>query len=386
MTLLEHKYPSYEKNVIYITTKDDLNNCVDDCISSDSIGIDIEADSYHHYNEKICLIQISTLANDYIIDTIEVQDLSSIKKVLENNNVEKIFHSAASDLSMLMRHIEFKPQNIFDTFIAAKLLSYEKLGLIDLVKKHFDVSWEKKYQLYDWSKRPLADEHIFYARSDSHYLILLKEILLSELVIAGKKRIADVAFKELNDKVYVLEGFSPEGFWQLPNISNCTSIQRGVVRSLYILREELAQKNDFPPLRLISNKTILAMAINSPKTKNDLYKIPNLSPKIVQNYYLEILNAIKDGKRSPIPKPIVEKRLHSEEQKIRQKHTVLLKEWRKIEAAKHNVEPHLLLSNNTLKKLIAEMPDSIEKLSNIGNIAEWQIIDFGETLINIFKT
>ena len=36
------------------------------------IGVDTEADSFHSYREKVCLVQLSDLENDYIVDPLKV--------------------------------------------------------------------------------------------------------------------------------------------------------------------------------------------------------------------------------------------------------------------------------------------------------------------------
>ena len=42
------------------------------------VTVDIEADGFHRYQEKVALIQISDLDNDYVIDPMMVEDRTLI--------------------------------------------------------------------------------------------------------------------------------------------------------------------------------------------------------------------------------------------------------------------------------------------------------------------
>ena len=45
------------------------------------IGVDTESDSFHHYQEKVCLIQLSDRDTDYILDPLKVPDLAPLKVI-----------------------------------------------------------------------------------------------------------------------------------------------------------------------------------------------------------------------------------------------------------------------------------------------------------------
>ena len=56
---------------------------------------DTEADSFHHYREKLCLIQLSDTERDYIIDPLKVKDLSPLAEVLSNPAIVKVLRGTA---------------------------------------------------------------------------------------------------------------------------------------------------------------------------------------------------------------------------------------------------------------------------------------------------
>ena len=55
--------------------------------------------------------------------------------------------------------------------ISAQLLGYRAVGLAALVQEHFGIQLSKDQQRTDWSRRPLREVQIEYARSDVEYLI-----------------------------------------------------------------------------------------------------------------------------------------------------------------------------------------------------------------------
>src|SRR5208283_3616545 len=101
------------------------------------LALDTEADSLHAYPEKVCLIQISTVAGDRLIDPLASVDLDPLFAAL--NEHELIIHGADYDLRLLSKHHQFVPGAIFDTMLAARLLGLRQFGLGHLVEKYLGV-------------------------------------------------------------------------------------------------------------------------------------------------------------------------------------------------------------------------------------------------------
>jgi ribonuclease D len=54
--------------------------------------------------------------------------------------------------------------------VAAQFLNEPGIGLAALLEKHFGVKLDKKFQRADWSARPLSNEMLAYAATDTHHL------------------------------------------------------------------------------------------------------------------------------------------------------------------------------------------------------------------------
>src|ERR1041385_5874148 len=143
-----------------------------------------EADSLHAYPEKVCLIQISTVAGDRLVDPLVGLNLDPLLDAL--NAHQLIMHGADYDLRLLRKHHEFVPSAIFDTMLAARLLGQRQFGLQALVQHYLGVKLEKGSQKANWARRPLTERMEQYARNDTHYLKSLADKLKLELQQKGR--------------------------------------------------------------------------------------------------------------------------------------------------------------------------------------------------------
>ena len=124
------------------------------------LALDTEADSFHHYPEKICLIQISTGSGTSLIDPLAGVELSALGAVLEDPALPKVLHGADYDLRLLRRDHGLQVRKLFDTMIAARLTGETRFGLASLLEGHLAVRLDKRFQRADWSRRPLPREMI----------------------------------------------------------------------------------------------------------------------------------------------------------------------------------------------------------------------------------
>ena len=158
-----------EANYSLINNAESLARLTDALLGVRRVGLDTEADSLHHYFEKVCLIQLSFSGTNYIIDPLAGFSLSGFLEVLAQK--ELVLQGADYDLRMLKRSYEFRPlAPVFDTMLAAQALGYEKIGLAVLVERSCGVLLSKEGQKADWSRRPLSEKLLRYASDDTKYL------------------------------------------------------------------------------------------------------------------------------------------------------------------------------------------------------------------------
>ena len=157
-----------------------------------AIGVDTESNSLYAYRERVCLIQFSTPALDYIVDPLALPNLDPLAPaVCQHPHQQKIFHAAEYDLIGLTRDYGFKFANLFDTMVAARTLGWPRLGLAAILNEQYGVTMNKRLQRANWGQRPLTAELLDYARLDTRYLVALREVLAGELAAAGRTVEAD---------------------------------------------------------------------------------------------------------------------------------------------------------------------------------------------------
>src|SRR5947199_8461453 len=117
-----------------VSTHGALRSLVDALNDIPAIGVDTEADSFHSYREKTCLLQISTGDEDYIVDPLALSDLSPLAPVFAATHICKVFHAAENDVAGLRRDFGFDTVHIFDTMAAARILGLPRFGLGDLLR------------------------------------------------------------------------------------------------------------------------------------------------------------------------------------------------------------------------------------------------------------
>ena len=97
-----------------------LAELLDDVRSEPVIALDTESNSFHVYRERVCLLQISTRAADFVVDPLAV-DVTPLGAVLCDGR-ETVLHGADYDVRCLKREYGWRFPRLFDTMAAARRL------------------------------------------------------------------------------------------------------------------------------------------------------------------------------------------------------------------------------------------------------------------------
>jgi ribonuclease D len=167
----------------WVDTIEDLLQ-LEHCLKQQEVfAIDLEHHSQHSYQGITCLVQISTLSQDFIVDALVLSGkLSILNSSFTNPRIVKVLHGCAMDVLWLQRDFGLYLVNIFDTSQAAKVLEFPKHGLSALLDHYCNIKADKSYQLADWRQRPLNREMLVYAREDTHYLLYIYSRMQNELI------------------------------------------------------------------------------------------------------------------------------------------------------------------------------------------------------------
>src|SRR6476620_3466707 len=167
--------------LLYIDTQDGADDFLADISGVREIAVDTEGASFHRFIDRIYLLQLSTRERSAIIDPLPIGMPKALGDILQDPDVEVVFHDADYDLRLLHQDYGWHVNNIFDTRIAAQLLGIKSFGLAALLDQFFGVKLDKKHQRADWSLRPLTPGMLEYAAQDTRHLLDLRDELRSRL-------------------------------------------------------------------------------------------------------------------------------------------------------------------------------------------------------------
>ncbi|MCU0615260.1 MAG: hypothetical protein MUD09_09320 [Desulfobacterales bacterium] len=88
-------------NYKLIETPDELAGIIEVLQRQDAVAVDLEADSMFHYKEKVCLVQLATRHQNFLIDPLKIPDFSLLRPLFNNPKIQKIFHGADYDVRSL---------------------------------------------------------------------------------------------------------------------------------------------------------------------------------------------------------------------------------------------------------------------------------------------
>ncbi len=233
-----------------------------------AVAIDTEADSFHHYFEKVCLLQIGLGDEVFLVDPLAGLDLGPVLEHLARRPL--LLHGADYDLRLLHRAYGLRARELFDTMIAAQLLGEREIGLAALLSRRVGVSLDKAHQKADWSERPLSADRRVYAAADVAYLAELVASLRTDLEAKGRLEWHAEECARLSVTDFTPRGDDPENDWRLKGTNALSPLERSVVRALWHAREERAQQLDRPPFRVLTNERLLAAARAAAEGQSDL--------------------------------------------------------------------------------------------------------------------
>jgi ribonuclease D len=222
--------------------------------------LDTEADSLHHYQEKLCLVQLAFGDEFVLIDPLAVPELRPLLEVLDLG--ELWLHGADYDLTLFKRTYAWTPRTLRDTQIAARLAGSRQFGLAALIEKHFGKTISKSSQKADWSKRPLPSTMLAYAVDDVRNLLQLADIFQNTLREQKRMSWFIQNCDDLRDGVIARSSAPKEDPWRIQGCGKLQPMGLGWIREMWLWREVIAQERDVPCFRIISNKQLLELALS----------------------------------------------------------------------------------------------------------------------------
>lgn len=246
------------------------------------VAFDTEADSFHHYFEKVCLLQLAvererpgdeasgSVASDAVLVDPLAADVAPLLEELASRTL--LMHGSDYDLRLLFKGHGFVARGVFDTMVAAQLLGEPELSLASLLAKRAGATLDKKHQRADWSARPLPAELVAYAAADVTHLFLLARSLRADLEAAGRLAWHEEECARLVTATQATKEKDEEA-WRIKGTNALTDKERAYVRAFWEAREARARALDRPPFRVLTNEKLLQGARLAATGEGDLGKL-----------------------------------------------------------------------------------------------------------------
>lgn len=261
------------------------------------IAVDTERASGYRYSQRAYLIQIKRRgAGSFLLDPIA--DPDALAPVIEAlRGPEWVLHAADQDLPCL-RELGFVCVELYDTELAGRLLGLSKVNLAAMVAQFLGLGLVKGHGAADWSRRPLPDDWLNYAALDVEVLVELRDAMDAALVEAGKDRWAREEF------AYILSRPpAPPRTDRWRKTSNIHTVKSAralaAVRELWTAREQLAERRDIAPGRVLPDAAIVNAATADPKTSAELTRLPVFGGPRQRRQAGIWLNALKRARELP---------------------------------------------------------------------------------------
>jgi len=370
-----------EASLEVVKTQSELKQLTTRLLDELQVAVDTESNSLHAYREQVCLIQFSIPENDYLVDPLALDDLSPLAPVFASAEIEKIFHAADYDLMVLQRDFDFTCGKLFDTMWAGRILGWDHVGLADILREHFAVNVNKKYQRHDWGRRPVNSKALTYARMDTHYLLALRDLQHAQLEETGRWEEAQEIFEYLRTNAPEPPDPDPKtDFWRLKGLHGLNVREKRVLYRLHLWRERTAQQMDRPPFKVISRRRLINLAHIHPRSYKGLraagltkYQTKRFGKGILRALHAKAQSLPPMSPEEPPPPPEVQDRYDA------------LRAWRKDVARARGVDSDVILPNATLWALAWDPPETQDDLLDAPGIGPWRKEAYGSDLLALLS-
>lgn len=288
-----------EHDTVLIVDQRELDGLCARCGEAGAFAFDTEFIRDDTFDATLCLVQIACEDEVWLVDPLASLDLSGFWKLLCDPEVVKIVHAGKEDCELCLRACDSAPRNIFDVQIAAGFvgLSYP-LSLARLVEAIVGKRIIKGQTLTDWSRRPLTEDQIRYARDDVAFLPTIYQSLHTQLLQRRRLDWAKEEFLRFENAAF----YQPPPEDRLAKFKGAKKLDGqglAILSKLIGWREEWAKQKNRPLRALIRDDMLVEIARRKPTKATQLEVLRGFpqakNPRVIE----QILACIREASSSP---------------------------------------------------------------------------------------
>jgi ATP-dependent Lhr-like helicase len=171
--------------LVFVRSEADLSQAMVSLLGEPVIGLDVETTLR---TRALCLIQIAASRGTYLIDALEIPDLSALAPLFSSKQTTKVIHCADFEREVLGRH-GFTIEPVVDTRDLSRQVHGKEPDLDHslraLCSRELQFDLDKSEQAGDWTRRPLTESQIDYSALDAE--VLLKLFVRFQVPASGRE-------------------------------------------------------------------------------------------------------------------------------------------------------------------------------------------------------
>ena len=335
---------------VMITTTSQLHQLIHQLEKEPFVALDTEFHREHTFWSQLCLIQIATPQDAWIVDALSPElDLQRFWEFLQNTSVCKVLHSARQDLEIFWHKARVFPAPFFDTQVGVLALGYP-LGTSyhDLVYDFADHRLLKEAQITDWTQRPLSKTQSAYALDDVRYLVQIYEKIKDAL--DAEQRLCWVKEE--------MDALCQPSLYQPTPLSALLRLKPKIYKEPYLqdlarlawCRETLAMEKDLPRRHVVSDRLLLEWASTLPTTPAAVLSLRSAKQASPRRFFIDAACAIMADKKDLLLSaelPTQKKKLSSAQRGL----FAALKFLLQIQSHCEKISPHLVATKEDLEQI-----------------------------------
>jgi len=279
----------------YISTPSQLAKACESIAACKVICVDTEFHRESTYYPEFALMQIYGNGECWLVDPIELDDLSPLWDILCDENILKVFHAARQDVEIIVKEAGRMPLPLFDTQVAAALLGYgQQVGFGNLVQRITKKNLPKGESFTDWKARPLTTKQLEYAADDVIWLMPVYQHLQERLEARDR-------LTWLNEEQATLcniDTYNADDqtvFWRVKGSNKLKGKHLAALRELAAWRERMAKERNIPRRRMLADEPLLEIARRDNINVETMERMRGLSTGVIRRFGEEIMLAWEQG-------------------------------------------------------------------------------------------
>lgn len=281
----------------YVHTPQALQALLEALRASEQVALDTEFVSEGSYEPILCLVQVATPDGIWIVDPLDLPNLSELWQELTSERRETVVLAAREEIRFCLRYAGRPPQRLTDPQVAAGLLGYGyPLSHTNLVKKALGVNVASGEAFTDWRQRPLTDRQLQYAADDVRYLLELRDFLMRDARFRQRETWVNSECRRLVEKVVAAD---VEERWRVSGSAGLGRRDLAVLREVWRWRDRTARATNTPARRILRDELLVEIARRKPPTPADLFQLRGLERGLVRESGPKIVEAVQTGLKVP---------------------------------------------------------------------------------------